>query len=77
MTLRLSNIRQRHWLLSADPAKPVCAYHSAARKTTASTTMCKAVSAYSTASVTVSAVMRNFRRTSDKAVAPTVRALSP
>jgi len=77
MTHRLSNIRQRHWLLSADPAKPVCAYHSAAHKTMARTNMCKAVSAYSTASVTVSAGIRNFPRTSDAAVAPTVRALSP
>ena len=77
MTHRLSNVRQCHWLLSADPAKPVCAYHSAEHKTTASATMCKAVSAYSTAFVTVSAGMRNFPRNSDAAVAPTVRALSP
>lgn len=77
MTHRLSDIRQRHWLLSAGPAKPVCAYRSAARKTTASTTMCNAVSAYYTASVTVSAVMRNFPRTSGTAVAPTISTLSP
>jgi len=65
MTHRLSDDAERHWLLSAGPAKPICVYHSAARKTTASTTMCNAVSAYFTASVTVSAVMRNFPRTSD------------
>jgi len=77
MTHRLSDATERHRLLPADPAQPVCAYRSTARKTTASTTVCTAVSAYSAASVTVSAVKRTFRQTPDTAVAQTVRALSP
>jgi hypothetical protein len=77
MTHRLSFVSNRHWLLPADPAQPVCAYRSAARKTTESTTICTAVSACSAASATGSAVTRTFSRTPDTAVAPTVPALSP
>lgn len=76
MTHRLSNARQ-HRLHPADPAQPVCAYRSSARKLTAGTAICTAIPAYSTNSVTVSAVMRTFSLTPDKAVAPTVGILSP
>ena len=77
MTDRLSFVTNRYRLLPADPAQPVCAYRSAARKTSASITRCTAVSAYSDPSVIVSAVIRTASQTPETAVAPTVRALSP
>ena len=77
MTYRPSSTTEHHRLHPADPAQPLCDYRSATRKTTASITICTAVSAYSAAYVTVSAVMRAFSRTHDPAVAPTVCALLP
>ena len=77
MTHRLSIARKRHRMHRADPAQPVCAYQSSAQKLTADTALCKARPAYSTTSVTASAVMRTFSRTPDTTVAPPVCALSP
>jgi len=77
MTHRLSSATEQQRLCLAEPAKPTCAYRSAARHTAAITAQPAALSGSPNEFAPVSGAMRTFSRTPEAVAAPPVRALSP